>query len=125
MLTRDQVVSVYRKILGRDPSEEEIAGQLAAVHTLDGLLDIAMNSDEYAARLRDRGINSARSPAVVNVFHPDLAQWGIPLGTRSDDGNAIVGREGWLFLCGGTNANLDQYVGAAQMSTTWLEEWRE
>jgi hypothetical protein len=125
MLTREQVVSVYRQVLGRAPSEQEIDAQLAATATLDGLLRIALDSDEYAARLRERGMASARTPAVVNVFHPELAPWGLPPGTRSDDGVAIVGHDGWLFLCGGTNANLGQYVGAVAMEAGWLEEWRE
>jgi alginate O-acetyltransferase complex protein AlgJ len=122
-LTRPQVVSVYQQMLGREPSKEEIDAQIAGVGTLDGMLRVALDSDEYAAKLRERGMGAARSPTLVNVFHPDLAEWGLPVGTRSDDGIAIVGREGWLFLCGGTNANLGQYVGAVQMEPNWLEEW--
>jgi hypothetical protein len=125
MLTREQVLSVYRQVLGRTPSKQEIEDQLAATGTLDGLLRVALDSDEYAAQLRERGADSSRAPALVNVFHPDLAAWGLPPGTRSDDGIAIVGHEGWLFLCGGTNANLGQYVGAVEMEPSWLDEWRE
>lgn len=125
MLTREEVVSVYRQVLGREPSEEEIDHQIAATATLDGLLRVALDSEEYAALLRERGAAAARTPALVNVFHPDLAPWGLPPGTRSDDGIAIVGNEGWLFLCGGTNANLGQYVGAVEMEPGWLEEWRD
>jgi hypothetical protein len=124
MLTREEVVSVYQQVLGRTPSEEEIDHQIAAVGTLDGMLRIALDSDEYAALLRDRGQGATRAPTVVNVYHPDLADWGLPPGTRSEDEIAIVGRDGWLFLCGGTNANLGQYVGAVAMEPGWLEEWR-
>jgi alginate O-acetyltransferase complex protein AlgJ len=125
MLTREQVASVYRQVLGRTPSDEEIDQQLAAAGTLDGMLRIALDSEEYAARMRESGMGSAREPAFVNIYHPDLAAWGFPPGTRSGDGIAIVGHEGWLFLCGGTNANVGQYVGAVQMEPGWLEEWRE
>ncbi len=125
MLSSEQVLSVYRQVLGRTPSDEEIEGQLAANKTLDGMLRVALDSDEYAARLRERGMASARAATVVNVFHPDLALWSLPPGTRSDDGIAIVGREGWLFLCGGTNANLGQYVGATEMEPRWLDEWQQ
>src|SRR6476659_8257125 len=125
MLTREQVASVYREVLGRKASEDEIAQQLAACHDLDALLRTALESEEYAVRLRNQGARSARDPTRVNFFHPDLAQWGPPEGTRSEDGIAIVGREGWLFLCGGTNANLGQYVGAVKMEPGWLKEWRE
>jgi hypothetical protein len=124
MLTREQVIAVYRQVLGRLPSEDEIAEQLAA-GDLDNLLRIAIESEEYAVRLRNRRAESARDPTQVNVFHPDLAQWGLPAGTRSEDGAAIVGREGWLFLCGGSNANLGQYVGAVQMGTGWLVRWQD
>jgi hypothetical protein len=125
MLTRDQIVSVYRQVLEREPSEEEVRAQLATVPDLDSLLRVAMDSEEYVERLRRRGMNAAQSPAIPNIFHPDLAEWGLQPGTRSADEIAIVGREGWLFLCGGTNANLEQYVGEAQMEPGWLEEWRQ
>jgi hypothetical protein len=125
MLTREQVVSVYRQVLGRTPGEDEIDAQLAANKTLDGMLRVALDSDEYAARLREQGMASARAATVVNVFHPDLAPWGLQPGTRSGDGIAIVGREGWLFLCGGSNANLGQYVGEVEMEPGWLREWQQ
>ncbi len=125
MLTREQVEAVYRQVLERVPREEEIEHQLAAVETLDGLLRVALDSDEYAARLAARGAATTRNATVVNVFHPDLAPWGFSPGTRSEDGVAIVGENGWLFLCGGTNANLGQYVGEVEMEPSWLEEWGE
>ncbi len=125
MLTREQVVSVYRQVLGRTPGQQEIAHQLAGPRTLDEMLRIALDSEEYATRLREAGRRSPRTQTVVNTWHPDLAAWGHPVGQRSDDGIAIVGREGWLFLCGGTNANLGQYVGAAPMEAGWLDGWRE
>ncbi|HEU5142373.1 MAG TPA: hypothetical protein VFU04_04365 [Solirubrobacterales bacterium] len=124
MLTRDQIVSVYRQVLEREPSEEEVTAQLSGAPDLDGLLRVALDSDEYTARLQQRGLNASRGKTVVNVFHPDLAPWGLPPGTRSADDVAIVGRDGWLFLCGGTNANLDQYVGAVEMKRGWLDEWK-
>jgi hypothetical protein len=124
MLTREQVVSVYHQVLGRTPSEPEIDLHLAGASTLDGMLRVALDSEEYAAQLRERGIKSARAQTFVNAYHPDLAPWGIPPGTRADDDIAIIGHEGWLFLCGGTNANLGQYVGAVEMEEGWLEEWQ-
>jgi alginate O-acetyltransferase complex protein AlgJ len=124
-LTREQVVSVYRQVLGRTPSEPEVEHQLATMPTLDAMLRVALDSDEYAARLREQGLRRPpRSTPVVNAFHPDLAAWTLPPGSRSEDGIAIVGHDGWLFLCGGTNANLGQYVGAAEMAPRWLDEWR-
>jgi hypothetical protein len=126
MLTREQVLSVYRQVLEREPREDEVEHQLATVATLDALLRIALDSDEYAARLSAQGpAAAARTPPLVNVFHPDLAPWGFQPGTRSEDGIAIVGEDGWLFLCGGTNANLGQYTGAVEMEPGWLEEWRD
>lgn len=121
-LTREQVVSVYRQVLGRVPSEPEIAHQLGTLSSLDAMLRVALDSDEYAAWLAP-GERTPPPATIVNVFHPDLADWGHPVGTRSADEIAIVGRDGWLFLCGGSNANLGQYVGAVQMEPAWLDEW--
>jgi len=125
MLTREQVISVYRQVLGRTPGEHEIEHQLAGLRTLDEMLRIALDSEEYALRLREAGQQAGRRWTVVNTFHPELAEWGYRPGTRSDDGIAIVGRDGWLFLCGGTNANLGQYAGTVQMEPGWLEGWRD
>lgn len=125
MLTRDQVISVYRQVLDREPSEPEIDAQMTAVGNLEELLRIALESEEYAVRLRERGAGTGRQPASVNVYHPDLAAWGLPPGTRSGDEIAVVGDDGWLFLRGGTNANLGQYTGRVEMAPGWLGEWRE
>lgn len=121
MLTREQVVAVYEQVLQRTPREDEIEHQLAAMPTLEALLRVALDSDEYAEKLRAAA--RAAVPATVNTFHPDLAAWTLPAGVRSQDDVAIVGHQGWLFLCGGSNANLGQYVGAVAMAPTWLEEW--
>jgi alginate O-acetyltransferase complex protein AlgJ len=122
MVQRPEVLAVYRQLLGRDPTEEEVAHQLGTMGTLEEMLRVVLDSEEYETRTRQR--IAAQTGAVVNIYHPDLAAWGPPPGTRSDDGIAIVGHNGWLFLCGGTNANLGQYVGAVEMEPTWLEDWK-
>ncbi|HEX6152616.1 MAG TPA: hypothetical protein VFZ19_03750 [Solirubrobacterales bacterium] len=123
MVQRPEVLAVYRQLLGRDPTEEEVAHQVGTMGTLEEMLRVVLDSEEYETRTRQR--IAAQTGAVVNVYHPDLAAWGPPPGTRSDDGIAIVGHNGWLFLCGGTNANLGQYVGAVEMEPTWLEDWKQ
>jgi alginate O-acetyltransferase complex protein AlgJ len=123
MVQRPEVLAVYRQLLGRDPTEEEVAHQVGTMGTLEEMLRVVLDSEEYETRTRQR--IAAQTGAVVNVYHPDLAAWGPPPGTRSDDGIAIVGHQGWLFLCGGTNANLGQYVGAVKMEPTWLEDWQQ
>lgn len=123
MLNREEVVSVYRQVLGRTPSEEEISQQLAGLDSLDQMLRVALDSEEFEVRTRQRF--STPGPAAVNTYHPDLAEFAAQPGTRSDDGIAIVGHEGMLFLCGGTNANLGQYVGAVEMAPDWLAEWQK
>ena len=123
MLTREQVIVVFTSLLGRVPPEEDIDERLGTGESLDDLLRMVLESEEYATRLRNERVESSRDRAVVNVFHPALADWGLPPGTRSQDGDVIVGREGWLFLCGGTNSNLDQHLGRVEMPPGWLEKW--
>ncbi len=124
MLSHEDVVSVYRQVLGREPSDAEVDERVAAGGSLDDLLRMALDSEEYAVRLRESAPDRSRELAVVNVFHPDLAEWGLPPGTRSEDGIAVVGREGWLFLCGGTNSNLGQHLGTVEMAPDWHDDWR-
>jgi hypothetical protein len=126
MLTRDEVIAVYRRVLEREPSDDEVRAQLAGAPDLDTLLRIVLESEEYGERLRGRGLAAIqRPPTVVNVYHPDLAPWGLKPGTRSADEVAIVGREGRLFLCGGTNLNLGQYLGEVKMDRDWLKGWQQ
>jgi alginate O-acetyltransferase complex protein AlgJ len=121
-LTGETVAAVWRQVLGRDPRPDEVEAQVASGGGLDGLLRMVLDSAEYGQRQRE---TESRLPASVNVYHPDLAPYGLQPGTRSDDDIAIVGHDGSLFLCGGTNANLGQYVGAVEMAPGWLEEWRD
>lgn len=124
MLTRDEVIAVYRQLLERDPSDDEVRAQLADTPDLEALLRIALDSEERAERVRQRALLAARKPTVVNAYHPDLAEWWPAPGTLSADGVAIVGREGWLFLCGGTNANLAQHLGETELAPDWPDQWR-
>jgi hypothetical protein len=125
MLKSDEVVAVYKQVLGRSPSPQEVDTQVGACRDLEHMLRVALDSEEFAERLARAKDETARDPTRVNFFHPDLARWGHPPGTRSADGVAIVGRDGCLFLSGGTNANLEQYVGGAQMGLEWLDAWRQ
>jgi hypothetical protein len=121
-LTAHQVQTVYEEILGRQPDESEVQSQLGQPD-LAAMIRLALGSPEYADRLRQ--VAATDGIPMVNIYHPDLAAYGPQPGTRSDDDIAIVGHDGSLFLCGGTNANLGQYVGAVEMAPGWLDEWRQ
>jgi hypothetical protein len=122
-LTPDQVISVYVEVLGREPTAEEISDQLAVLPDLNSMLRIALDSEEYAVRLAEADVKRTRTPTVVNIYHPDLKAFGPTPGTRSPDGNVVVGRDGQLFLSGGSNAVLDQYTGEVQLAPDWLHAW--
>jgi alginate O-acetyltransferase complex protein AlgJ len=124
-LTREQILSVYRQVLGREPDGGEIAAQLAALPDLDAMLRVALDSEEYAQRLAEAGNLSTRTPTEVNIYHPDLAGFGPRPGTRSPDDSAIVGDGGQLLLRGGSNAVLGQYTGEVRMAPGWLDSWRD
>ena len=61
MLTHEQVIAVYRQVLEREPSEDEIQAQIAGAPDLEVLLRIALESEEYAERLRRRGLRRRRT----------------------------------------------------------------
>jgi hypothetical protein len=122
-LTAHQVRAVYEEILGRVPDEAEVESQLGQPD-LAAMIRLALDSPEYEERQR-MSMAAAAGPPVVNIYHPDLADYGLPPGTRSDDEIAIVGNEGFLFLHRGSNTNLEQYTGAVELAPRWLDEWRE
>jgi SGNH hydrolase-like domain, acetyltransferase AlgX len=125
MLTREVVIAVYRQVLGHDPREDEIAHHTGTLDSLEQMLRVALDSEEYAELQRERSIRTeALAPTHVNTFHPDLAGLALPPGTRSRDGVAIVGHEGWLFLHGGSNDVVGHHTGAVDPGPEWLERWR-
>jgi alginate O-acetyltransferase complex protein AlgJ len=124
-LTPAQIRAVYEEVLGREPAEAEVTEQLGLTH-LRAMLRLALDSAEFQEHFHEAvAAEIARKPAFVNIFHPDLAPFAMQPGTRSADGIAIIGHGGTLLLCGGSNANLGQYVGAVEMGPDWLDQWRE
>jgi alginate O-acetyltransferase complex protein AlgJ len=122
-LTAAQVRTVYEVILGRDIDEADVEIQLGQPD-LAAMMRMALESAEYAERLRLKAAVE-KGPGVVNIYHPDLADYTLRPGTYSDDEIAIVGHDGYLFLFRGTNSNLDQHLGAAEPAAGWLDEWRD
>jgi len=124
-LEREDIVAIYRQVLGRPPAEEEIAHQLVNRATLEQALRVALDSDEYRALRHHQDLREVElAPTFVNVYEEGIARWTTPPGTRSADGVAIVGREGWLFLNGGNNDLIAQYTGAYELDPDWLVRWR-
>ena len=115
------MATLYRDLLGRTPSREEVADQLASTSDWRVLVAIIVGSDEYHAR---RPADSApRTRPVVNIWHPQLAAFGHQPGLWSDDGEAVIGTDGWLFLARGTNAVLDQYRPDFPLPDGWTDLW--
>lgn len=117
------VVLLYEAFLGRTPQPEEIALQLAAAPSLRVLLDIVTTSEERHERA---AVEAAAPPQrIVNVYTDELESFGHALGTWSDDGVAVTGRRGWVFLGGGSNAILDQYRGVVALEPGFHDRWLE
>lgn len=116
------VQKVYRTFLNREASASDITYHVSHSRDVKHFLEVVLGSEEYAR------CNTESSPVaelkVVNIWHPDLSTWTHPPGTRSPDGVAIVGHEGWVFLCGGSNQFVPQFTGELTMDSHWLESWR-
>jgi hypothetical protein len=129
-VTAEDVQRVYEQILGRTPSPPEIEHQVVNAPSLRVLLEVIFTSDEHHARVARLAASAGEPPPtppppppLVNVWHEDLEPFTHRPGTWSDDGVAIVGHEGWVFLGTGTNAVLDQYQGETQLPDGWREHW--
>ena len=125
-LAPEDVAGLYRSLLGRSPSTDEVASQRAATDDWRALLASIAASDEYKAAWsagRQRG--GAADQALVNVWHPDLSRFGHPAGTWSRDGQAVMGKEGWIFLARGSNSVLDQYQSDFSLPAGWADRWAD
>ncbi len=128
-LLPEHVEGVFLEFLGRraSPGDVEVWMRIGSLRALmDGVLD----SEEYRARLaaREAAEREARedpAPRIsyANCWTEELAEFCRPPGTLSEDGVAIVGEQGHLFLYGGTNDNLAMFRGEVPMAPDWLAQW--
>jgi alginate O-acetyltransferase complex protein AlgJ len=124
-LLPEHVEAVFREFLGREASRQDVAVWMA-VGSLRALIDGVLASEEYLARLAKRVSEDADAGSLfVNCWSEQLAAFSRPLGTVSQDGVAVVGERGHLFLYGGSNDNLAMYRGEIAMAPEWLEGWQE
>lgn len=114
------MVLLYRELLGREPNQDEIAHQQAQAAAWQDILVAIVHSAEYAQRIPDIPAPPAN---VVNVHAPGLEAFGHPAGSRSADSVAEIGRDGWVFLVGGTNEVLSQRTGSFALEPGWTEQW--
>jgi hypothetical protein len=123
-LRSGDVVAIYEQLLGRTPRPDEIDHQLATASDVADLLRIVLESAEYAAHAGHPPAPPPREQrTTVNIYHPDLSAWSHQAGCHSPDGVAIVGHEGWVFLCSGSNSVVEQFSGA-EPKPGWLDGWR-
>ncbi len=122
-LNADGVRLLYDALLGREAGEHDLTHHLATSQSVQQLAEVILASAEYAQRNPSQA-RTGRDPLIANLWHPDLARWTHPVGRRSADDVAIVGREGWIFLCGGSNRYVPQFTGELAMPSGWLQEWK-
>jgi hypothetical protein len=120
------VESVFKEFLGRTPSPRDVETWMR-VGSLRALLDGVIESEEYARRTDERSRTGAeaRQGPFVNCWAEGVQAFTRPVGSLSADRVAMVGRHGHLFLYGGSNQNLANYLGAVPMASDWHDEWRE
>jgi alginate O-acetyltransferase complex protein AlgJ len=123
-LLPQHVEAVFLEFLGRHASPDDVALWMN-IGSLRALIDGVLDAEEYRARLAEREseARAAASIPYVNCWTPELAGYCRPPGTISDDGVAIVGEQGHLFLYGGTNDNLAMFRGDVPMASDWLDQW--
>lgn len=121
LVSSADVILLYERLLARRPGEDELTGQIASGVDWRGLLQVIVDSDEYAAK---RGMTRTGPPQpLVNVYTPALAPYGHQPGAVSADGVAEIGLDGQLFIVGGSNSVLDQVCGAAELPEDWDASW--
>jgi alginate O-acetyltransferase complex protein AlgJ len=121
-LLAEHVEAVFLEFLGREASEQDVAVWMG-VGSLRALIDGVLASEEYTSRVAKRAVAAGAEGLFVNCWTPELDRFNRPLGTISADGVAVVGRDGHLFLYGGSNDNLAMYRGEIAMAPDWLEQW--
>lgn len=125
-LRPEHIEAVFLEFLGRRASPGDVAIWMG-VGSLRAFIDGVLTSEEYASRVAERAAvqDVPDYGPYLNCWVPGLEQFARPVGTLSPDGVAIVGRDGHLFLYGGSNDNLAMYRGEIPMAGDWTVQWRD
>jgi alginate O-acetyltransferase complex protein AlgJ len=125
-LRASDVEVIFGEMLGREPLADEVAAWMRT-GSVRVLLDGVIASEEYAARVAQRATRAPPPPATgtfLNCWVAGWEQFARPAGEVSEDGVAIVGQHGHLFICGGSNDNVASYRGISGVAPGWAGAWR-
>ena len=114
----------YRAMLGREATPEEVSLQLAGMRSTADLLEILSGSPEYQG-VPHTLLDPPPAPAFANIWHEGVEAMTHPAGTSAVNGDAVVGREGWLFAAGTATSNLDAHLGTLQLPRSWSSGWTD
>ncbi|GAA5170311.1 hypothetical protein GCM10025770_33040 [Viridibacterium curvum] len=88
-----------------------LATDLAPTQRTDGPDALCLHARGYA-------------PFLLDEECPADSPYGLPVGTVSDDGVAVVGQKGWLYVSGGSNHWHEQYTGTRNLSAAQVTQWQ-
>jgi hypothetical protein len=119
---------VWKKLLTQPPVPAAVGTEPPTVpDVLRSLAPLLTSVDarrclEYLILNWDRPAQQPRFDLATNEF----AALQVPVGTRSPDQSAVIGRDGILFLDGGSNGVAEQYSKPASQRTVdqWLDIFR-
>ena len=125
-LTADDVAWLYESLLARRPSSDEIDARLSDLTRWQDLVATILASEEYRSiGERAAALNVDLEDPRVNIWHPDLARFAHAPGAMSTEGDAVMGKLGWIFLTRGSNSVLDQHQPEFELPVDWTDRWRE
>ncbi|MEI2703297.1 MAG: hypothetical protein V9E83_12975 [Baekduia sp.] len=125
-LTHQQIEFIFTTLLGRAPSAHDVDSLLGEQPHWQAVVRMVVNSEEFARRHGkqqtelDRGGDSNQR---INIYLPELAEYCHAPGTVTDDGIAVVGEQGIVFLVEGSNSMLAQYRGQYSYPEDWEQRW--
>lgn len=125
LLRASDVSTVFQEFLGRPASPADVENWLRA-GTLGALLDGVLSSAEYRQRHKANVQRrpSQHGPVYLNCWVEGWEAYSRPVGEVSEDGVAIVGEQGHLFIHGGSNNNVASHRGESPLPPNWLDSWR-
>lgn len=89
------------------------------------------NAEESAPAVDDDLVRTlqrdaeTKAPFLLATDRPSGSPYALPVGTLSNDGVAVVGHDGWMYIAGGYNHWSDQFIGARNLTAEQIGQWRD
>ncbi len=130
VFSKDKIIAIDNDQLRKHP--QSTMGRVFGFLGLHDFQDEKFNAVKYSSGKGPEELSLQTRVRLAQFFYSDYAKYcqiaGIPYvekwgGNRNIDSDVLVGRDGWLFLAGGSNKPLSYYEKESTLGHDFVNKW--